>query len=103
MPENNKPIKTYGELIFDDQKNMFVITRADPHVCIKLKHVFQKLAQNSVAPFHFSNTAEICADLQWFLHRYPLLNPAEQYSDESRIKLLAQQYLSKKEKELTLF
>lgn len=66
-------VKTYGELIYDADRDRFTILRADPHVCIKLKHTFPRLAQNSVAPFHFSNTTEICADMEWFLYRYPML------------------------------
>eukprot|EP01037_Dinobryon_pediforme_P011468 gene11468-11562_t len=58
--------------LFDADRNRFIITKADPHVCIKLKHIFPRLAQNAVAPFHFANTHEICADLKWFMNRYPL-------------------------------
>jgi SNF2 family DNA or RNA helicase len=65
-------LKTYGELIYDGDRNRFVITKADPHVCIKLKHIFPRIPANGVIPFHFTNTPEICADLRWFITRYPL-------------------------------
>lgn len=65
-------LKTYGEIIFDAEANEFVIIRADPHVCIKLKHIFPKLAGYSTVPFRFANTPEICADMHWFLQRYRL-------------------------------
>ncbi len=64
--------KTYGQLIYDPLKDEFVITRAEPHVCIRLKHIFPKIPVSQPAPFHFKNADEICADLHWFLQRYPL-------------------------------
>jgi SNF2 family DNA or RNA helicase len=97
MPENYKTVKTYGELIFDEQNNEFVITRADPHVCIKLKHLFQKLPVYAVAPFRFPNTAEICADLKWFLYRYPLLVSVATTNRLNEGKLLFEQNINELE------
>ena len=65
-------IKTYGELIYDLQENQFVITEAEPHVCIRLKHVFPMIPIGKSVPFRLKNTDEICADLHWFMQRYPL-------------------------------
>ncbi len=65
-------IKKYGSIQFNADKNHFVITRAEPHVCIKLKHIFPRLRQTAVVPFVFDNTPAICSDLSWFMTRYPL-------------------------------
>jgi SNF2 family DNA or RNA helicase len=63
-------IKTYGEIVYDHTANKFNIIKAEPHVCIKLKHVFRKIKSTAVVPFKFENTPEVCADLQWFMQRY---------------------------------
>ncbi|OZI06613.1 DEAD/DEAH box helicase [Siphonobacter sp. BAB-5385] len=66
-------VKTYGEIIYAAEQNQFTITRADPHVCIKLKHLFTRIPTYATAPFYFATTPEVCADLEWFLSRYPML------------------------------
>lgn len=50
----------------------WIITEAQAHVCIKLKNTFPKLDKTGVAPFYFPDLPEVCADLQWFMSRYPL-------------------------------
>ena len=50
----------------------WVIEHAEPHVCIKLKSIFTKIAQFAVCPFSFTDTPENCHDLLWFMERYPL-------------------------------
>lgn len=64
-------IKTYGHIFFDDNLNI-VIDKADPHVCIRLKHIFPNLPKSSTVPFVFRNNPENCNDLLWFMERYPL-------------------------------
>lgn len=65
-------IKTYGHLNYDASNNQLVITEAQPHVCIKLKQLFTKIATYAVTPFYFANSDENCTDLLWFIQRYPL-------------------------------
>lgn len=64
--------RTYGELILDKQKNEWNIAKAEPHVCIKLKAIFNKIAKTESPPFKFINNNETCHDLLWFMERYPL-------------------------------
>ncbi len=64
-------IKTYGDLNFDIQKNTWNIVNAQPHVCIKLKSIFNKLSKTA-STFSFPNSPENCHDLLWFIDRYPL-------------------------------
>lgn len=64
--------KKFGTLVFDDENDAFVITELQPHVCIKLKAIFNRIPKQRTVPFHIQKTAENCADLHWFMERYPL-------------------------------
>ncbi len=63
-------VKLFGKLYLEDGE--WVMSDVQAHVCIKLKAVFPRISKTSVAPFTFPNTPESCADLQWFMQRYPL-------------------------------
>ncbi len=54
----------FGEWVLDD---------IEPHVSIRLKKIFPKIPVHAVPPFHFPSTPEICAELEWFMDRYPLI------------------------------
>lgn len=77
-------IKTYGKISFDQTRNNWRMDDVQPHVCIKLKSVFPKINKTQVAPFFFSNTLEMAADLSWFIDRYPFSG------SESDLSLLKQ-------------
>lgn len=62
--------KTYGKIELKGEE--WLITEARPHVCIKLKAIFPKIAKNAIPPFKFKNSNEVCSDLLWFTFRYPL-------------------------------
>ncbi len=64
-------VRTYGDLSFDSTKKIWNIEKAEPHVCIKLKAVFNKLSKTA-AQFSFPHSPENCHDLLWFIDRYPL-------------------------------
>lgn len=64
--------KTYGAIRFDAARNVWTITEAQPHVCIKLKSIFPKINKTQVPPYDFQNLTENCADLAWFIQRYPM-------------------------------
>lgn len=64
-------IKTFGTLIF--RKDQWVMTEAQPHVCIKLKSIFPKIPRTGTVPFKFSNLPDVCVDLLWFVQRYPMV------------------------------
>lgn len=65
------PTRTFGRLFLNPSTNSWVIEKAEPHVCIKLKNIFQKLSKTAVT-FHFDNTPDNCSDILWFTQRYPL-------------------------------
>ncbi len=65
-------LKTYGVLEYDAPAQRFVITRAEPHVSIRLKKIFPKIRATATPPYDFPATPQNCADLEWFTQRYPL-------------------------------
>ncbi|WP_454629603.1 SNF2-related protein [Bradyrhizobium cenepequi] len=55
----------------------WVLDDVPPHVAIKLKAVFPKIPKTQTKRFSFRNAKEHCADLEWFLTRYPMdLDPS---------------------------
>lgn len=66
-----KRFGTYGDTVFDERP-MWEISQAEPHVSIKLKNVFPKISKTAVPPYYFLFNAESCHDLDWFMQRYPL-------------------------------
>ncbi|WP_316851192.1 SNF2-related protein [Pedobacter agri] len=65
-------VKTYGSMKFDIDANKFIIEHCEPHISIKLKSIFAKVAKTSKPPYGFHNTDQNCTDLLWFMERYPL-------------------------------
>ncbi len=63
-------IRTFGKIQIDGAQ--ILIDKAEPHVCIKLKAVFTKIAAGATQPFKFVKSPEHCNDLLWFIDRYPL-------------------------------
>lgn len=61
---------SYGRLGL--QGDHWVMQAIPPHVSIKLKNVFPRIYKAQSKIFRFRNTPEICADLRWFLFRYPM-------------------------------
>lgn len=49
-----------------------MISDVPPHVSIRLKQIFQKIPKAQTNHFEMHDTAEVCADLEWFMARYPL-------------------------------
>ncbi len=65
-------VRTYGNLYYvKDKKSYWTITDAEPHICIKLKAIFTKIALTHTK-FNFPDNPENCHDLLWFMERYPL-------------------------------
>lgn len=46
--------------------------RAEPHVIVRLKRVFERIAKNEHGEVTLANTPENCRELEWFVSRYPL-------------------------------
>lgn len=65
-------IKVYGSIELDRIRGRWVIDKLEPHVSIRLKNVFLKIAKGRGLPYFFSNNPENSADLSWFMNRYPL-------------------------------
>ena len=51
------------------------MTGIEPHVAIRLKQLFPRIAKSVTDHFQFSNDDTTCADLDWFCSRYPLNMP----------------------------
>lgn len=70
--------RTYGALALVDKGKTWEMTKLEPHVAIRLKHLFPRIPKQSVGPFRFPNDTIHAADLDWFLSRYPLsISPAD--------------------------
>lgn len=54
-----------------DESAIF-LSQVPPHVCMRLKKIFPKIKATAVQPFILSELPDICADLLWFLERYPM-------------------------------
>lgn len=76
-------MRTYGNLELIDHGNKWAMTNLEPHVAIRMKHLFPRVPKQSAGPFHFPYDLSHCADLDWFMSRYPL-----SISDFDRKKLI---------------
>lgn len=70
-------MRTYGSIVLQgknwkDDTKQWILDGLEPHVSIKLKNIFPRISKTSVGPFLFNHTPENCADLEWFMSRYPL-------------------------------
>lgn len=65
-------IKTFGNIIYNQEHKRWEIVEAAPHVCIKLKALFAKIPKTGVVPFKIEHSPENCMDIRWFLERYPM-------------------------------
>lgn len=70
----------------------FMITGAEPHVCIKLKGIFEHLRKGDIDDFAFPFIDEMCHNLLWFLDRYPM--QADKKTMQ-KLKLGQRKYLAK--------
>jgi hypothetical protein len=66
-------VRTFGNiaLLKESVNTFWQIKETEPHVSIKLKNVFPKIAAYDTV-FHFNHSPENCHDLLWFMDRYPL-------------------------------
>jgi hypothetical protein len=63
-------VKHYGELLRQD--GAWLVRNVPPHVAIRLKANFPRIAKSDTNNFKFPDIPIICADLEWFLNRYPM-------------------------------
>ena len=62
-------MRTYGKL---KHNGSFFEIQCEPHVAIRLKRVFGKLAEGSFGTHMLNASTENARDLDWFVQRYPL-------------------------------
>lgn len=65
-------MKTYGEIKLVPDGKFWTITRAEPHVSIRLKQIFPKINKAAVPPYRLSRSNIVDSDIAWFMERYPL-------------------------------
>lgn len=67
--------RTFGEISLQKDATgapVWVISRMEPHVIIRFKHMFPRIAKTAVPPFTLPRDSMIEADLWWFMLRYAL-------------------------------
>ncbi|MGU3387200.1 SNF2-related protein [Methylobacterium sp. D53M] len=70
--------RTYGTLTYEPDRAEWRMAEMDPHVAIKLKNLFPRVPKHATQPFSFHHGPEVCADLDWFMARYPMrMNPVD--------------------------
>lgn len=65
-------MRTYGKLRLIESGGVWEMTALEPHVAIRLKHLFPRVPKQSAGPFRFPSDLLHAADLDWFVSRYPL-------------------------------
>ncbi|WP_245431162.1 DEAD/DEAH box helicase family protein, partial [Rhodoplanes roseus] len=65
---------SYGRLAFSHggRGTQWVMSRVAPHVALRLKSVFPRIDKATTGRFCFDDSPIVCADLDWFLSRYPM-------------------------------
>lgn len=58
--------------------------RADPHIAMRIKRVFSRVAQNRTGIIWLTDTLEVARDLEWLVDRHPL-----EMDDDTRKRLFA--------------
>lgn len=69
--EEHRIKRTYGDITFNEEKKVWLLKNIEPHVAMRLKRVFSKIAiwDKHIA---FQHNPENCMELLWFIDRYPL-------------------------------
>jgi hypothetical protein len=65
-------VSRYGDLTLDQHNAVWTLDKVPPHVAIRLKHLFPRIPKTQTSPFCFPHDQMHCADLAWFLLRYPM-------------------------------
>lgn len=65
-------MRTYGYIAFESAKDSWLMTGIPPNVAIRLKQLFPRIPKHQTDHFKFSNEEDQCADLSWFVSRYPM-------------------------------
>lgn len=62
--------KTFGSLSLDN--GCWKLSDIMPHVAIRLKQLFPRIPKWQTGTYTFPNDTQHCADLSWFISRYPM-------------------------------
>ncbi len=65
-------MRTFGSVSLSDDGTQWIIARAEPHVSIRLKHLFPSIPKAAVPPYRLPHSLVTDTDLDWFMQRYPL-------------------------------
>jgi SNF2 family DNA or RNA helicase len=63
-------MRTYGTLTLSGAD--WILDKIEPHVSIRLKQLFPRIAKASTCPYTIPHNDILDADIAWFLSRYPL-------------------------------
>ncbi len=70
--------RTFGTVRFDRRSRSWIMEKVEPQVVTRLKRVFARVPEAQGDRFRFQDEPGVCADLDWFLLRYPLvISPAD--------------------------
>ena len=72
----------HGDLAYDAPGRRWLLSEIAPHVALRLKNMFPRIAKTTTQSFAFPDTDESAQDLDWFLQRYPM-----RMSDDDRARL----------------
>ena len=76
--------RIFGILALDMDGSSWILDRIEPHVAIRLKQLFPRIAKSTTSKFKFPNDPQHCADLDWFCRRYPMEMQASHRAKLSR-------------------
>jgi len=62
----------FGALKSTNDMMNWEMSALEPHVAIRLKHMFPRIPKQSTGPFVFPNDLVTAADIDWFTSRYPM-------------------------------
>lgn len=65
-------MRNYGSIKLSPCGTRWIIERAEPHVSIRMKQIFPKIAKAAVPPYRLTRSIILDSDLEWFMSRYPL-------------------------------
>lgn len=84
-------MRKFGSVELSKDGKSWIVTKAEPHVSIRLKTIFQSIPKSEVPPYKIPHTLPTDADLDWFMKRYPL--EISEF-DRSHLSLGRERYLA---------
>lgn len=81
-------MKTYGTLALDRSRREWRLTQLEPHVAIAFKRLFPRVPVTATE-IRMSDADDVRADLDWFMHRYPLAHDEHEAISEALARIAA--------------